>query len=240
MIYLMGCSYVDETYNSEDYAWPKRIADKYIKVKNLAKHGTGPQYSLSLLRELIKKNAVNSKKDSLIFFIPEYFRMNFRYFKPNEQVWSYANNTAREYFNKTFLDYFDKKHFDWQTQWWYEYQMYQDNDLLDIFKIYTLINYYAKYFKKVLIMTTDGYLNNHLDKHDDPEKMLDSPNITFCKDITVDRISNEEIGTFYEHMKDTRPNHISEYNHDIMFRMLCNWIEYDIKPTYKFKTRPPS
>ena len=186
MIYLFGDSYVDALYGDEDWRWHQRLEKDY-KVCNFGCIGSGPTYSLKILADLITNKKIDDK-DILIFFVPEFFRMNFAYFKnPNEQVLSYNFKGSKTY------KHFVKKYKDiistWQTRWWNYYQLYDNNDRIDVIKIYSLLNSYSASFKKVLILNID-YDFYKYESFISP--VLTSHNITFPCDFVLDEVSRNE------------------------------------------------
>lgn len=235
MIYLFGCSYVDNNFEQE-WAWPQRMA-RFYESRNFGAHGSGPDYSLKQIKEVIKSGIVDKNKDLMIFFVPEYFRSNFRFLKTNEQVLTYSlteGTTVHKFLEKKLknIKEDDKK---WTKDWYYNYLMYDDNANMHIQKIYAMINSYASSFDRVLVMPTDGYHRNpHVNNVED---MLTAPNITFV-DVILDRVSNGE-GDISEFLNnkgiDLRPQHLSKENHELMYYLLKNWIDGKVAPHDCFK-----
>ena len=233
MIYLFGDSYVDRKYCSDKWAWPRRL-EKAYHCKNYGRVGTGPSYALQKLGSMIESDAIQ-KDDILIFFVPEFFRTNFYFCKPEQQVMSYyAFDSDRK---KIAIDTLGDKTVRWLAKWWKFYQYYGYNDTIDVAKIFSLLNSYSQYFKKVLIINTD---RDFVDYEKTVETVLNASNITFPCDIILDEVSRSEpefTHAMAKHGTDKRSNHMNKFNHDIMYAMLVQWIESGVKPTNQFQTK---
>ena len=232
MIYLFGDSYADINYSPDKWAWPRRL-EKAYHCSNYGKAGTGPSYSLHRLGSMIESNVIK-KDDILIFFVPEFFRTNFYFFKPEEQVMSYYTYDTRK---QIAIDTLGNKNVTWLAEWWRFYQYYDYNDTIDVAKIFSLLNSYSQFFKKVLIINTDI----HFERYEKTvNTVLNASNITFPSDIILDEISRSEpefTDALAKFGKDQRSNHLSRGNHDIMYSMIVNWIESGVKPTNQFQTK---
>ena len=235
MIHLFGCSYVDNNYKEAEWSWPQRISETY-ESKNHGVYGSGPDYSLKKIREVTNSGIVDKNKDLMIFFIPEYFRMDFSFFRnPHEHVLTYSLWTNRPWMHKKFKKEFGKDIYGWTKGFWYHYLMYDDNPNMHVQKIYAMINHYASFFKRVLVLPTDAYHKNEF--IDSVSKMLTAPNITF-EDIILDRISSGEgprSDYYNDEGLDIRPQHLSKVNHEIMYDLLKNWIDHNKTPEDHFK-----
>lgn len=235
MIHLFGCSYVDNNHSEIEWSWPQRISKTY-KSENYGEYGSGPDYSLKKIKEVIDSGKVDKNEDLMIFFIPEYFRLDFRFWRNHhEQVFSYSSESNRSWMEEKFKKDFGQDNYRWIKGFWYHYMMHDDNPNMHIQKIYAMINHYASSFKRVLVLPTDGFHRNEF--IDNVSNMLTASNITF-EDFILSRISTGE-GLRSEFYKDpgidSRPQHLSKVNHDIMYDMLKNWIDHNKTPVDCFK-----
>lgn len=230
MIYLFGDSYVDENYGNESWQWTRLLSQHY-NVTNLGLIGTGPTYAINKLCDLIQTKKIDKDKDILMFFVPEFFRIDFAYFKnPQDQVFSYSvkNHSLYKLFDKNYNN--EKQQ--WQEKWWRYYQLHNNNDVIDVVKIFSLINSYSFYFKKTLIVNTDKDFKNYKKF---VKNVVISDDIHFPLDINLGDISRQEYdGKDIKHGRDKRANHIGENNHRIMFELLKNWITNDTPLTNIF------
>jgi len=232
MILILGCSFADPNYNSTIWSWPDLLSRRYKELKNEAKIGTGPQHNLHILKSYVDKG-INKNKDLLIFFVPEYFRLNFKYFENNfQQTLSYATKNNKDRFGDKFEKMYGEEILEWQTNWWRYYQFHAKNQEIDIIKIYSTIAYYTKYFKRSLIIPTD--LAHTIEKREvDIWNILERSDITCPKDINLETIHHEE-GIRVGYGQDTRPNHLSKQNHKVMYELLVDWIDNGIVPVNRF------
>ena len=242
MILVLGCSYADPNMNPSEETWPT-LLNKNFDVCNEARSGTGPQENLHILKTYVDKG-IDKNKDILIFFVPEYYRMNFKYLEKKDQVFSYAsdirgNLDPKDYFNKKFVEKYGADKLDWQSQWWEYYQVYDNNDQLDIIKIYATIAYFTKYFFRSLIIPTDQNSKNLKKWNIDIQSIIEHTSVAYTPDIVLDTISKNEKDNVLEYGEDTRPNHLSLYNHVVMYKLLSEWINLGIVPTNQFHTKKP-
>lgn len=232
MILILGCSFADPKYGDESWRWPNLLSERYKKLKNEAKIGTGPQHNLHILKSYVDKG-INKNKDLLIFFVPEYFRTNFKYFKDNsDQTFSYATSIDKTRFNNMFEKKYGERILEWQTNWWKYYQLNAKNEEMDIIKIYSTIAYYTKYFKRSLIIPTD-LAHTIKNREIDIWNILERSDITCPKDINLEAVTLGE-GLDPEYGKDPRPNHLSDINHQVMYELLTDWIDNGVVPVNKF------
>ena len=239
MILVLGCSYADPGMYPSEETWPT-LLNKNFDVCNEACMGTGPQENLNILNTFVERG-VDKSKDILIFFVPQYHRMNFKYLEKEDQVFTYASKFRgkKDYFNRKFVEKYGTDKLDWQSQWWDYYQVYDNNQKLDIIKIYATIAYFTKFFSKSLIIPTDYTTKKFKKWNIDVQSIFKKKHCYYTPDIIMDIISQNEKDKKMIFGEDKRPNHISLYNHKVMYKLLSEWINLDIVPTNQFKTGLP-
>ena len=211
MILVLGCSYADPGMYTSEQTWPT-LLNKNFDVCNEARSGTGPQENLHILKTYVDKG-IDKNKDILIFFVPEYYRMNFKYLEKKDQVFSYASKfrSKKDYLSKKFVEKYGTDKLDFF--WWDYYQVYDNNQKLDIIKIYATIAYFTKFFSKSLIIPTDYTTKKFKKWNIDVQSIFKKKHCYYTPDIIMDIISENEKDKNMIFGEDKRPNHISLYNH---------------------------
>jgi len=130
---ICGDSYAQENY--ESFTWPTKLSKKY-DTTNLARNGTGPQWSLMQLIDYLEHN--DTKDTTVLFFVSSHTRIDLKDHPISEQ-WKLKYSTNK-YVKWLFKNYITTASYD-QTE--------KD-------KIICLVAQYAKYFKKVLIWDIFG------------------------------------------------------------------------------------
>ena len=224
---IFGDSFADPEWSTPDdgweepegFTWVKQISYKYHTL-NLAKAGTGPEYSLKQLRRWLEYQIKEHKhcyETSLIFICSDVCRLDLScYDSPRQavEIYNYAAGDRRhvsQHFAKKSIEWY--MDIDWQIQ---QSCMY-----------YSIINSYAQYFKRVLFWPIGNT------KFFDLIPISHRDNFQFVHEGLND-ITIRDCGTTTDFF-DPRPNHLQEVNHKIMYNQLLDWIELD-KPidTSKF------
>jgi len=226
-VWIFGDSFADEKWSvpTSGFNWVHEINKQY-NVKNLAKVGTGPDYSLDwfirLTNSLPKEQL---KKVSVIFLSSDSMRLNLKCYKdPMDSVLIYQIAEGKIK-HQSFM--FAKQLFKW----------YLDDDYRCRTNLQYLstLNHMSQYFKQVLywpVAPIDPIVSNYIDTAD---------NVTVPQDclleISVHDCGHNIVGF---DSQDPRANHLHEENHHVMYNQLVDWIEnFSPIDTSKFKFVAP-
>lgn len=220
-IWIFGDSFADSFWPKPvDFTpWPGRLDINY-QTLNMAKIGTGPDYSLNLLIQLFAATPKQYlKKKTLIFFCSDPFRLNLKCYKdPMESARIYELAEGKV---KSKATLFVKQLIDWYLD--IEYRERCDLQYL------STLNHMSQYFKQVLywpVPSLTPTIENFLDVADN----MFVPNQALV-DISIKDCGHQNIGVV-----DPRVNHLHKDNHDIMYDQLVNWIKnFSPIDTSKFK-----
>lgn len=215
-VWIFGDSYVDRNYTGSDgnYNWPRELEKKYA-IKNFGKSGTGPTWSLHhLINEMQNSNCSDV---TLIFFVSEIFRLDLDFFEPKDQTLIYNfltnnNDIENDLFNQKKSRY--KQWLPFINDLWMQFISTDSFKQTELLKIVSSIQLLSQSFKKTLIWPCFDLL---------PITIQNVNNTTVVDYNLVDLDNNN-----YDYCLDPRVNHLSEKNHDVMFKLLCDWIDYNI------------
>lgn len=216
-VWIFGDSYVDRNYTGCDtnYNWPRELENKYA-IKNFGKSGTGPTWSLHCL--LNEMQTQDCSDITLMFFVSEIFRLDLDFFEPKDQTLIYNfltnnNDIENDLFNQKKAQY--NKWLPFIDELWDQLISTQSFRQTELLKIISSIQLLSQSFKKTLIWPCFDSLPITI-KNINKTTVVDYPLIEL-----VDR--ND-----YAYCADPRVNHLSEANHGIMFKLLCDWIDYNL------------
>lgn len=216
-IWIFGDSYVDRNYNlNNNNTWPLELEKKY-SVKNFGIAGSGPTWSLhKLIKERQKRG--NCSDITLIFFISEPFRLDLKFLEIRDQSLIYNfltnnNNIKNKIYIQKKKKY--KKFLPFINELWDQLISTESFKQTELVKIFSSIQLLSKSFNKTLIWPCFDLLPIDLDNID---------NTTVVNYQLAYELDKCEYGFGL----DPRGNHLSIKNHTIMFKMLCDWIDYDL------------
>lgn len=231
-IWLFGDSYAqqsrivfDATKDDIDYnfvSWPCRLEQKY-NLKNFARGGTGPTWSLNVLHDAVLKEE-NLKNVTCIFLVSAIWRLDLDFYQdPSDQFLTSKipvpdTNMINFGWNIFDLNNEEKqiiKPYKSQTKFvkdlWKNFLLTDSFQNTEILKIIGNLKLYSNMFEKILIWPIF---------HKPIIEITSEHNFYYVKDLLFE-IEKDSYNFGY----DPRPNHLSEPNHEIMFDQLCNWIE---------------
>jgi hypothetical protein len=215
-VWIFGDSYVDRHYTGYNiHTWPQALEKKYI-VKNFGKSGTGPSWSLHCLINEMQQHE-DCSNITLMFFISEIFRLDLDFFEPKDQTLIYNfltnnNNIENELFNQKKSQY--KQWLPFIDELWDQLISTQSFKQTELLKIVSSVQLLSRSFKKTLIWPCFDSL---------PVTIKNVNRTTFVDYPLIELDHND-----YGYCADPRVNHLSETNHDIMFKLLCDWIDYNL------------
>jgi hypothetical protein len=215
-VWIFGDSYVDRHYTGCDtsYNWPRELENKYV-VKNFGKSGTGPTWSLYYL--INEMQTCNCRDITLIFFVSEIFRLDLDFFEPKDQTLIYNfltnnNGIENDLFNQKKAQYNEWLPF--IDKLWDQLISTQSFRQTELLKIISSIQLLSQSFKKTLIWPCFDLL----------PVTIKNINRTTVVDYSLVELDNNN----YDYCLDPRVNHLSKTNHEIMLKLLCDWIDNDL------------
>ena len=225
-LWIFGDSFAANHWpvETQGFNWVNEIANKY-SVLNLAKIGTGPDYSLDCLRRKFLTTPKDKTKDiTVIFFSADSFRLNLSCYKdPMQSAEIYALAEGK-------INHKAKLFAKQLVEWYLDHNYKERCDL----QYLATLNHMSQYFKQVLywpVPTLTPTTENFLDVADN----MFVPNQSLV-DISVEDCGHQIIGLNI----DPRANHLHEENHRIMYDQLVDWIEnFSPIDTSKFKFVAP-
>lgn len=213
-LWIFGDSYADPNYPQSDHAWPK-LLQKNFKVTNFAARGTGPDFSLKILKEQIAKTRnIGFKKINVIFLVSDIRRYNFSFFNPKDQVFDFV--TSRLGQKVPFLVELETKYEKYRTfynnfeRYYIAHSSYIDTELE---KIISYLYMQQKYFDKMLVWPVFQEVSKNLIPKN---KRFHIPSKTL---LEITYKGNEVLGT------DTRPNHLDEEQHSCFYDEIMTYFE---------------
>lgn len=189
-----------------DFAWPTRLAAQH-NVTNFALQGSGPDYSLTRLREWVRDHSAEEVAGTDLIFVcsaPERLDLNC-YKHPHEQVHIYD-------IAKGDIRHKAKMFAKWAIEWYFTLDWAMNRELM----YYSTAVLFASQFKSVLYWTLTG---NQLRQW----RVQHPHNFSMPTDPLVLLSAKDDAS--YEGGADTRPNHFNERNHNIIFEQLNSWLK---------------
>lgn len=192
-LWLFGDSYCDLYFRNDlSYkGWPELIREKY-DVTNLAKTGSGPDYSMSKLVEMLEKTGPSARKQIHIFFgISDIYRIPLQFCNPQHRADSYESLLKVYMLNRFFPNFYNKesrkesksliqRHFTKKQQHFIEnmyrenilYSSYKDTELL---KIIFFLKGLSEEFKSVYVVSLFQNVPSFISTIKNTENFLFSP-----------------------------------------------------------------
>lgn len=189
-----------------DFAWPTRLAAQH-NVTNFALQGSGPDYSLTRLREWVRDHSAEEVAGTDLIFVcsaPERLDLNC-YKHPYEQVHIYD-------IAKGDIRHKAKMFAKWAIEWYFTLDWAMNRELM----YYSTAVLFASQFKSVLYWPLTG---NQLRQW----RVQHPHNFSMPTDPLVLLSAKDDAS--YEGGADTRPNHFNERNHNIIFEQLNSWLK---------------
>lgn len=204
-VWIFGDSYACQE-NTDKVNWPRLLSNTY-DIKNFAIGGSGPTYSLNLLKDLMKNNKTNDI--TVIFFISAIWRLDLKFLEKRDQhVIKFFD------YDKKMQNY---KKYKKQLKFILDQYILEDsfqNTELD--KIIGSLKLYSDSFDRMLVWPIFNTTNIQI---------YSTQKFQFVEDMLfmVEPVDND----LYH---DERINHLSESKHKQLYNQLCNWLDNDIKP----------
>ena len=233
-VWLFGDSYCQDSpavfestkhlINYEFISWPNRLKQNF-NLKNFSRGGTGPTWSLNRLNNEIKENKDNLKNINLVFFISSIWRLDLKFYKDPSDQWLGSKIPALD---RTMIDFgWDIKKFNKEEkkvikpykqnaffvkELWKQYFLTDSFQNTEMLKIIGNLRLHSDLFKKVLVWPI----------FNEPFVSINSVNNFFYVNDLLFNIEKDPHGSGL----DPRHNHLSEENHNIMFKQISDWINY--------------
>ena len=190
-----------------DFAWPTRLASQH-NVTNLAVQGSGPDYSLTRLREWVRDHSAEEIAGTdLIFVCSASERLDLNCYKhPYEQVHIYD-------IAKGDIRHKAKMFAKWAIEWYFTDDWAMNRDLM----YYSTAALFASQFRSVLYWPLS---NNQLRQW----RVQHPHNFSMPTEALVTLSAKDDAS--YNGGADTRPNHFNQRNHNIIFEQLNNWLKH--------------
>ncbi len=198
---------VHTTDRAIDFAWPTRLAVQH-NVTNLAAQGSGPDYSLTRLREWVRDHSTEDVANTDLIFVcssPERLDLNC-YRHPREQV--HILDIA-----KGDIRHKAKMFAKWAIEWYFTDDWTMNRDLM----YYSTAALFASQFRSVLYWPLS---NNQLRQW----RVQHPHNFSMPTEALVPLSAKDDAS--YDGGADTRPNHFNQRNHNIIFEQLNNWLKH--------------
>jgi hypothetical protein len=237
-IVIFGDSYA-ERFSEIDviFSWPRELEKNY-NVTNFAHRGEGPQGVLADIQQcILSMSSLDEKRTIAIVMLPEICRYPFSFYKNiKDRVYGQANLNSGDQFKDIIKQQFGEDKLKFLIDFQEYYLKVDVNRSIEEMKTFSLLNYYATYFKKMLVWPTD-----YVYVYNSPVDNLffsGLVNYDFVP-ITVATISEvrEDVGYVWPSDKN-RINHLSLLHHRIMYDELVKWIETGKIPEDKFVYDP--
>ena len=214
-VYIFGDSFSDPDHDyavAGNYKWAEELSKKY-NIKNLSKKGTGPEYQIKNLINLIRKTPPEELAQSkLIFFVSDPMRKYWKFLKPKHQyLIPYIIHPSHRQNNfDLFCQTKDYLKYNIFLRNYDGYKGIQPNEELIIF--YNSLYSFAHRFSNTLVWPCF---------HCIPETFLinNTHNFNTINTSLIDISSAENVDDKQKNM------HLHFLNHQIMLEQLSNWID---------------
>lgn len=216
-LWIFGDSYADPNpgYRSDFETWVYMLGKRY-DVTNLAVSGTGPDYSVSKLIEMIADHPRISRDVSVIFMISSKYRFNFKFLDPRDQViapyisdcYSGSRNDAS---NELIERY--SKHGRFVTDFMEQYAWHSSFNKTELLKTVSLLKMLGQHLEKILVWPIFD-TQDLVDIRDEGNFFYVASELADIEGVLSNGLST-----------DTRPNHLSKGNHEVMFNQLSGWMD---------------
>lgn len=218
-IYIFGDSYAETRDNKHhqffEYSWPRKLETAF-NVTNFAVGGSGPQDVCIDLHNLVSVADKQELAHSMaIIVLPDISRYNFSFYnKRNHSVFGQLNHNynVEHFFTKEFLANYSQDQLEFIVNFRKFYLEHSINWIIEETKYLSYFDTIATHFKQTLILPVDTLMSNYKYQHID------------IAPIDLESISKHERLDSTGFGQDTRLNHISMKNHNIMLEQLFSWI----------------
>ena len=212
-------SHHDARY-SADTTWLDRLVNNY-DIRNFSRSGVGAHYCINKFLELTEYS------DYLLFCIPDLHRLNLEYItdKTKQLDSSLVYDTMKrlsydfpEHIDESVLEFKDRIYQDYQSF----YQMGMDKLLEPLMVQYI----FSKPYEKILVWPSSGFGFSQKDiiVPEHGYVVEGSLNLISAFESRGDTDGSKVFG------KDTRNNHLSKENHQVMFESVFDYFENDVTP----------
>lgn len=209
-VWILGDSFASPFGPRYHYeSWEFRMSKKYDTI-NMALDGTGPDYSVGKLLDLLSTHQDTAANTSVIFLLSNIFRFNFRFFDPHDQVLSISIFNNRDDESVDRLMKYDS-YSGFMKDFMLEYVWHSTYHKTEFLKTVALLKMLSQKVEKMLVWPIFDQQSLCEIKCDD--------RFFYVEDNLAHIEKTEVVG------QDMRPNHLSECNHDVMFQQLSNWVD---------------
>lgn len=223
-LYIFGDSYAatqdNQFHHYFEYSWPRKL-EKTFDVKNYAVGGSGPQDVCIDLHNLVNEaDKTDLKNSTTIIVLPDIHRYNFSFFeKRNHSVFGQLTEFYEKshYFVQDFLNTYDQEKYKFITDFNKYYLEHTINWQIEEARYLSYFDNMARFFKQTLVWSVNPLTTNYSYQNID------------IAPIDLESIARHEEKTSVRFGQDSRLNHISLDNHNIMLDQLHKWI-FDRKP----------
>jgi hypothetical protein len=234
-IFIFGDSYADRCSESNVvFSWPRGLEQNY-DVTNFAIRGEGPQGVLSAIhRCILAMPNLEDREAIVIVMLPEICRYPYSFYtKIKHRVYGQVNSESSDQFKDIIKRDFGEDKLKFLIDFHEYYLKVDTNRKIEEMKTLGLLNYYATYFKKMLVWPTD-----YVYVDDDPAcRPLFSGLVNYdFVPITMETITHDREPNTIGRWPDDKNtiNHLSLFHHKIMHAELVEWIENGKLPEDKF------
>ena len=227
-LWIFGDSYCDKNFRNDlSYeGWPALIEKEY-NVTNMSKTGSGPDYSLQKLVDMLKKTDPKIRKRTHVFFgISDIFRIPMQFCNPphrNNSLesllvmhmmykfrWLEPKNVAKT--KKLLSKYFTKKELNFIEKVYRENILYSSYSATELVKIIGFLKEVSKEFKTVCVVPLFNTLPYYLQPIENTENFLVMP------DAAIEVFPNDT--GFGE---DPKNNHLPKHVHQKLVDAFWKW-----------------
>ncbi len=218
-VYIFGDSYAETKENRRhvlfEYSWPAKLESAF-DVKNYAIGGSGPQDVCTDLHNLVQfEDHAVLKNSAAIIILPYICRYNFAFYqKRNHSVFGELNSEHSQdhFFTKEFLKHYSRDKFDFVVNFRNYYLDHAANWAIEEAKCLSYFDNVASLFKQTLVWPVIPLVTQYQYQNID------------IAPVALETISKHEQQGNVEFGLDTRLNHVSIDNHNVIVDQLYNWM----------------
>lgn len=225
-IWIFGDSYGDTTCikDKNSFSWVEELTN-YYNVTNFCVRGSGANCTIANFNKQVDTYKNSLKDINLIFIIPSIYRLNFSFYKKEEdQVLTKFivdnDRTSNDKVNKK-IKFYTKKYREFVNNFfkYYVYHNYRSDTLL---KIIGNVSLYSPLFSSVLCFVVDpAGLSTNINK------LVNKDDFHFM-DTCLSDISDAEMVGRVNIGEDGRNNHLNEHNNKVMYQQISKWLSHRI------------
>lgn len=217
-LWIFGDSYADPNpgYKSNFETWVYMLAKRY-DVTNLAVSGTGPDYSVSKLLEMISDHPRIVKDVSVIFMVSSKYRFNFKFLDHTDQVIApYISDCYTGGRNDASMKLIERysRFGGFVTDFMQQYVWHSSFNKTELLKTVGLLRMLTQHVEKMLVWPIFD-TQDLVEVRDEDNFFYVSSELADIEGVAGNGFSN-----------DIRPNHLRKENHDVMFKQLCDWMDH--------------